>query len=206
MEENKRLILVEELFHAALALDPNQRTAFLDNSCASDPGLRAEVLNLISLHEKPGDFLNSPAYEGSLPEEPQESSLTGRSLGHYQILDCIGTGGMGKVYRARDTRLDRSVAIKVLHSESNGRPREKATLRAGSQGCLCSESPGYCDDPRHRPVRGDRFHRDGIHNGQDAQPVDPAQSPADQRGSEVRRTDRRCARSGARCRHQFTAI
>ena len=115
MEEKKRLVLGRKFYAVARAY-PNRRAAFLDISCASDTGLRSEVLNLISMHEEPGDFLNSPAYEGSLLGEPQESSLTGKSLGHYKILDCIGTGGMGKVYRAPNTHLDRSVAIKVLHS------------------------------------------------------------------------------------------
>jgi Tol biopolymer transport system component/predicted Ser/Thr protein kinase len=118
MEEKKRRALLEELFNAALALDPNRRADFLDESCGADSDLRAEVQNLLLMHEKPGDFLNSPAYEGGLFKEPQASSLTGKSLGHYEILDCLGTGGMGKVYRARDTHLNRSVAIKVIHSEA----------------------------------------------------------------------------------------
>ena len=120
MEEKKRSVLIEELFHAALALNPSRRAAFLDGACASDPDLRAEVQSLISMHEKPGGFLNSPAYEigTSLPGELKATSLTGKSLGHYKILDCIGTGGMGKVYRAEDTHLDRNVAIKVLPPEA----------------------------------------------------------------------------------------
>jgi serine/threonine protein kinase len=118
MEEKKRHVLVEELFHAAVALDPSRRSAFLDSACAADPSLWAEVQNLISMQDKPGDFLDSPAYEGGVLGEVEASSLTGKSLGHYKILDCIGAGGMGKVYRARDTHLDRSVAIKVLHSEA----------------------------------------------------------------------------------------
>ncbi len=142
MEEKKRLVLVEELFHAALALDPSLRTAFLDSSCASDRNLRSEVQNLISMHEKPGDFLNSPAYEGGLLGEPQASSLTGKSLGHYEILDCIGTGGMGKVYRARDTHLDRSVAIKVLHSEAVANRERKRRFVQEAKSASALNHPG----------------------------------------------------------------
>jgi serine/threonine-protein kinase len=128
MRKQERLVLVEELFHAALALDPSQRTAFLDSSCGSDPDLRAEVQSLISMHEAPGDFLNLPAYEigASLLGELQATSLTGKPLGHYKILDCIGTGGMGEVYRASDTHLDRSVAIKVLPDIFSGDPERLA--------------------------------------------------------------------------------
>ncbi len=53
MEIQERRVLVERLFHAALALEPNRRAAFLDNSCASDPELRAEVESLLFMHEKP---------------------------------------------------------------------------------------------------------------------------------------------------------
>ncbi len=120
MEEQKRLALVEELFHAALALDPSRRAAFLDSSCARDPDLRAEVQDLIFMHEKPGGFLNAPAYElgANPPGKYETAALAGKSFGHYKVLECIGTGGMGIVYRARDTHLDRSVAIKILSPEA----------------------------------------------------------------------------------------
>ncbi len=120
MEKQERHVLVERFFHAALALEPSRRAAFLDDSCASDPELRAEIESLPSMHEKPGDFLNSPACEvgASLLGEHEASSLTGKSQGHYRIVDSIGAGGMGEVFRAHDTHLDRSVAVKVLPDEA----------------------------------------------------------------------------------------
>jgi eukaryotic-like serine/threonine-protein kinase len=81
------------------------------------PGLRAEVESLISASEEPGSFLDTPAYK--LPDgriDPAES-LIGRSIGQYEIISLIGQGAMGDVYLARDRRLDRNVALKLLPLE-----------------------------------------------------------------------------------------
>jgi hypothetical protein len=90
---------IERLFHAALALDPSERSDFLKRSCASDPSLLAEVQSLISEHERTGTFMASPAYEikADLLAMP-EDSLAGKSLGHFALQERIGVGGMGVVY------------------------------------------------------------------------------------------------------------
>src|SRR6185436_16413973 len=112
MAERKQQI--EDLFHAALAREPRERQSFLSEACSSDPSLRAEVESLISASEEPGSFLDTPAYK--LPDgriDPAES-LIGRSIGQYEIISLIGQGAMGDVYLARDRRLDRNVALKLL--------------------------------------------------------------------------------------------
>jgi eukaryotic-like serine/threonine-protein kinase len=144
MVEKKRSVLIEELFHSALALDPGQRKAFLDRSCGSDLDLRAEVQNLISMHEKPGNFLDLPAYEGGtdLLADVPAPSLTGKLLAHYEILESIGAGGMGEIYRARDTHLDRSVAIKVLPAEAVADPERKRRFVQEAKSASALNHPG----------------------------------------------------------------
>src|SRR5215831_2004514 len=115
--EQRRLI--EELFHDAIARPPSEREAFLLEACASDPKMRSAIESLISAHEESGGFLDHPPFasmERALAEAEAES-LVGTSIGEYKVLEFITRGGMGSVYLARDKRLERRVALKLLPEE-----------------------------------------------------------------------------------------
>jgi len=106
---------ISRLYYTALEVGDKERVHFLEEACSEDPDLRAEVESLLATHEQAGGFLGKPAMEEvarQLKEEPP--SFIGRQLGPYQILGLLGAGGMGEVYKAKDTRLNRTVAIKVL--------------------------------------------------------------------------------------------
>jgi Tol biopolymer transport system component len=107
---------IGQLYEAAKELQPGERAAFLDQACAGDETLRREVDSLLATEQSVGDFIAAPALKdaaalltGELP-----GAMVGKQLGHYYLLSLVGAGGMGEVYAARDTRLGRKVAVKLL--------------------------------------------------------------------------------------------
>jgi serine/threonine protein kinase/formylglycine-generating enzyme required for sulfatase activity/cephalosporin-C deacetylase-like acetyl esterase len=112
----ERWLQVERIYHEAEARPPGERASFLDQACAGDAGLRGEVERMLAGDSEAAGFLEAPAVEmaaralaaGAVRIPP------GSRLGPYEIVSLAGAGGMGEVYQARDTRLNRTVAIKVL--------------------------------------------------------------------------------------------
>jgi serine/threonine-protein kinase len=113
---------VKTLIEAALERTPDERVPFVLQHCGDDRALRAEVESLLAAMEQAGSFAEQPACQSwSVPvsltddstPEPARSLKAGDAFGLYEILEFVGRGGMGEVYRARDLRLNRDIALKV---------------------------------------------------------------------------------------------
>src|SRR5262245_32443191 len=115
---------IDQLLGEALELPAAERASFLDETCDGDEDLRREVESLLAAHQKAEEkFLKVPAMEMAARRLMAEDdrapahSLVGRTLGHYSVISVLGVGGMGEVYLARDGKLDRKVALKLLPAE-----------------------------------------------------------------------------------------
>ena len=118
--------LVSDLYHAALARAPEERSAFLQAASNGDEALRLEVESLLAYESAAARFLESPAVGAERHGGHGSPALIGRQLGPYKILSTLGAGGMGEVYRARDTKLDREVAVKFLPPTFTADPERRA--------------------------------------------------------------------------------
>ena len=112
----ERLKQIEEIYHAALEIQPAKRESFLIESCGEDIELRREVKSLLSFKKTSDSFLNTPpeSLAAEMFSLKKVSSIIGRQINQYKILSLLGKGGMGAVYLAEDTKLDRQIAVKFL--------------------------------------------------------------------------------------------
>ena len=139
---------VERIYHAAMQCEESRRSAFLEQACAGDLALRAEVESLLQYGQSPAKLLDTPALEvvaHRLAENLRAESGDGREqaiggmIEQYRIIAKIGAGGMGEVYRARDLRLRRDVAVKVLPAVVSSDPErlrrfeQEATRSGGAE-------------------------------------------------------------------------
>src|SRR5947209_6910365 len=111
---------INELFHAAVALDPQQRDDYLAEVCGADSGLRKELENLVAGHESAQRSQQTALIRGAVQQmaggEDDEPAVTGQDFGPYRVIREIGRGGMGRVFLAEraDHEFNRRVAIKLI--------------------------------------------------------------------------------------------
>jgi serine/threonine protein kinase/tetratricopeptide (TPR) repeat protein len=137
---------VENLFHAALAVEASLRPAYLAGACTGDDSLRREVESLVEAYESEQTFMEEPALSDGLrvlkgigPE-----SLEGRVFNHYKVLRLLGEGGMGQVYLAKDCKLERPVALKFLAGVSYDDEGARELLRKEARAVAKLEHPNIC--------------------------------------------------------------
>jgi serine/threonine-protein kinase len=130
---------IEVLCLEALERDPGERAAFLDSACAGDTGLRHDVERLLALEADADDLLEvSPSLPVAAPLPP------GTRLGPHVIEKVVGAGGMGEVYRARDTRLGRAVAIKILPPGLSADPARRHRFEQEARAASMLNHPHIC--------------------------------------------------------------
>ena len=130
MTDRERRRRIEELCDAALDHEVRERAAFVAGACGQDEALRQEVDALLAHAQAAEGFLATPIGEvaAQVLATQRGTSFVGRQLGSHQILSLLGAGGMGEVYRARDTKLGRDVAIKVVADVFLSDPERLARL------------------------------------------------------------------------------
>ncbi|HEU4691821.1 MAG TPA: protein kinase, partial [Vicinamibacterales bacterium] len=147
---------IERLYYAALERDAAERAAFLNEACG-DEGLRHEVESLLAYHDTANDFTALPGITADLARlspirnavrRTQESSvpgrLVGRVFGSYELQALIAAGGMGEVYRAVDTRLNRTVAVKTLPGQLSDDPDRQERFRREANIVSSLNHPHIC--------------------------------------------------------------
>jgi serine/threonine protein kinase/WD40 repeat protein len=135
---------ITEIYHSALELGISERRAFLDKACAGDDALRREVESLLEADSEAGDFIAQPAFHDAasmLTVQADAPLQPGQNLGHYRIISRLGAGGMGEVYLARDLRLNRDTAVKVLPASFAGNANYLRRFRTEAEAAATLNHP-----------------------------------------------------------------
>jgi eukaryotic-like serine/threonine-protein kinase len=143
--ETSRWREIEDLFHAASEYPPDERSAFLDHACRDDESLRGEVESLLANEGRTASFLESAlGTADTLPIEEALRVSPGEAIGPYIVDEFLGAGGMGEVYRGRDTRLNRAVAIKFLPRSTVAEPTALERFRREARAASALNHPRIC--------------------------------------------------------------
>ena len=172
-------------------------------ACGHDDALRREVEALLAHAQTAEGFLEAPIGEvaAHVLADERAASLVGRQIGSYEILSLLGAGGMGEVYRARDTKLGRDVAIKVVADVFLSDPERLARFEREARVLATLNHPHIGAIYGLEEADGVRAPRARARRGRDAAERLASGPLPIHGGAHDRAPDRRCARSRAREGH-----